>query len=71
MIICYLLAHLLELQQLPPIQQEYYVLSSTNSCKEYSTRTWEIVGKDGKRVVVTNGVIESKGFLFDDKLEGL
>ncbi|QCQ59700.1 hypothetical protein HOV45_gp069 [Rheinheimera phage Barba8S] len=65
MIICFLLTHLLELQQLPPTQQEYYILSNTNSCKEYPTKTWEIVGKNGKRVIVTNGVVDSKGYLFN------
>lgn len=64
MIICFLLQHYLYLTKLPPAKQEMYIQSRTNTCKVYSERTWKIVDKDGNKVVVSNGVIESSGYYY-------
>lgn len=62
MIICYLLSHYLTLMQLPEHQKETYLISNVSSCRIYPKKTWDIVNEDGKRVTVTNGVVEVTGY---------
>jgi hypothetical protein len=71
MIICAFLSHYLQLVALPDYRRDVFINSDTNTCRVYSTRTWDVVSEDtdkGKHVVViSNGVIEVTGYKLEDE----
>ena len=67
MILCYLLSHYLTLAALPEHQKQTYLLSDVSSCRVYPKSSWSVVDKQGKRITVTNGVIEVMGYHYVSK----
>lgn len=63
-VVCYLLSHLMQLKALPVHLRENFIRSNTTSCQYYSTRSWKILEQTKRKVVLTNGVIEVKGYIF-------
>ena len=69
-ILCYLIHHYIALEALPKHLVEDYVRSNTNTCRYYNKRSWTVVGsfnvvKNGRelrKVVITNDVIEIRGY---------